>query len=308
MKKVDLHMHSKCSDGKYSGYELIDFAVKNNTSAISITDHDTISVYTDDLFEYAKDKGVELISGIEFSTRTKDKKKYHIVGLCIDYKNQEMLKVLEKLKQERFDYLEKAVNLFKELGFDFDRSYVSFEDGVPTKAHIARGIINCENNLEKLKSIFGKMPTEGQLIETYMLRGQKACVDQDSSITPKDAIDLIHKSGGVAILAHPASYVIAGDVAEDFIKNLIDLGIDGLENINIQFNRSKNDEEVDMVDFFTKLAKENNLLQSGGSDFHSHGHAGLGNVIELGMINSKYSVPYECLEKIKETAIFKYQK
>lgn len=53
-KKIDLHIHTKKSDGKLSPKEVIDEAVKNKVSVVAIADHDTIDAYSDELFNYAK--------------------------------------------------------------------------------------------------------------------------------------------------------------------------------------------------------------------------------------------------------------
>ena len=67
MEKIDLHIHTNKSDGKLSPKEVIDTAVKNGLKWISITDHDTIDAYTEDLFEYAKSKNIEIITAVEIS-------------------------------------------------------------------------------------------------------------------------------------------------------------------------------------------------------------------------------------------------
>lgn len=70
--KIDLHIHSTLSDGILTPKEIIDEAVKNQVSTIAIADHDTIAAYTDDLFNYAKEKNIKLIIGVEISTKIKN--------------------------------------------------------------------------------------------------------------------------------------------------------------------------------------------------------------------------------------------
>ena len=64
-KIIDLHVHTTISDGILTPKEVIDTAVKNNVSVLSIADHDTIDAYTDELFAYAKEKNIELIPAVE---------------------------------------------------------------------------------------------------------------------------------------------------------------------------------------------------------------------------------------------------
>ena len=69
MKKIDLHIHTNYSDGSLTPFEVIDEAYKSKVEVISITDHDTIDAYSNDLIEYANKKGIKLIYGVEISTK-----------------------------------------------------------------------------------------------------------------------------------------------------------------------------------------------------------------------------------------------
>ena len=100
MVSIDLHMHSIKSDGALSPKQLIDEAVKNNVKILSITDHDTLGAYTEDLFSYATEKGVYLIVGVEISTKFNGKG-FHILGYNIDYKDVKLNCLLKKIREIR---------------------------------------------------------------------------------------------------------------------------------------------------------------------------------------------------------------
>ena len=70
-KIIDLHVHTNISDGALTPKEVIDEAANNNVSVLAIADHDIIDAYTDDLFNYAKEKKIEIIPAVEISTKTK---------------------------------------------------------------------------------------------------------------------------------------------------------------------------------------------------------------------------------------------
>ena len=55
MERIDLHIHTTCSDGVLSPKEIIDKAIQNGVSIISITDHDTIDAYNDELYDVFSD-------------------------------------------------------------------------------------------------------------------------------------------------------------------------------------------------------------------------------------------------------------
>ena len=68
-KTIDLHIHSNLSDGELSPKEIIDRAVDNGVSVMAIADHDTTLAYSDELFNYAKEKNIKLITAVEISTK-----------------------------------------------------------------------------------------------------------------------------------------------------------------------------------------------------------------------------------------------
>ena len=89
-RRVDLHIHTNISDGVLSPEEVIDEAVRNRVSVISITDHDTTEAYSDTLFSYAQKKGITLVSGVEISTKT-DKAGIHVLGYHFDLNNKRLI-------------------------------------------------------------------------------------------------------------------------------------------------------------------------------------------------------------------------
>ena len=91
-KNVDFHIHTNMSDGEFSPKEIIDMAIKNKVSHISITDHDTLAAYTDELFEYANLKNINLITGVEISTKI-NKAGLHILGYNIDLNNKKLIEI-----------------------------------------------------------------------------------------------------------------------------------------------------------------------------------------------------------------------
>ena len=115
-KIIDLHIHTNCSDGAMTPKEVIDEAVNNGVSVISIADHDTIDAYSDELFAYAKDKNVKIIPAVEISTKT-GKCGFHVLGYNFDMKNENLLKQLSALRNARHDYLYGVAAKLEELGY-----------------------------------------------------------------------------------------------------------------------------------------------------------------------------------------------
>ena len=151
-KKIDLHIHTNKSDGKLSPKEVIDEAVKNKVSTIAIADHDTIEAYNDELFNYAKERNINLIPAVEISTKTK-KCGIHVLGYNIDINNEEFRKGLSKLRNARHDYLHNVAEKISDLGYVIDVESLDKVDAV-TKAHIASNVVDNPENEKLLKEKF----------------------------------------------------------------------------------------------------------------------------------------------------------
>jgi len=262
---IDLHMHTTISDGSFRPNEVIDMAVKNGCSVISITDHDNVDAYNDYLFDYANKCGIKIIPGVEIST------KYngigiHVLGYNIDVNNKQLNDSLYTLRNARHKYLYDVSVKLNELGFSLNTEELDKIDSV-TKAHIALDIINNPINKDKLIGEFGYVPTKGEFIETIMNEGCPAYVSKDS-ITPSDAVLLIRNAGGKAVLAHPVCYFYEDNLSvDDILKMVTEVKFDGIETNYIYINR--NNIKINDSDRWNKFAKENNLFTTLGSDFHN---------------------------------------
>ena len=261
---IDLHIHTNCSDGVLSPYEVIDEALKNKVDTISITDHDTVSAYTKDLIEYAKTNNINLIPGIEISTKTK-KCGIHILGYKIDIHNKELIEKLEKVRNARHDYLKNVSEKLESLGYKVNIDDLEKIESV-TKAHIAEDIISNKANEELLLKEFKQIPSKGLFIETLMNEGCPAYVKKET-ITPKEASELIKKANGIVVLAHPVAYYYEDNLTEDDIQELIDeIDPDGIEAYYIYID--KNNNKHNDIDKWSKFSKKNNKIMTIGSDFH----------------------------------------
>ena len=263
IKNIDFHIHTNMSDGEFLPKEIIDIAIENNVSHISITDHDTVKAYTDDLFEYVKTKGINLITGVEVSTKI-NKCGIHVLGYGVDVKNEALNEMLYKITNARHIYLKEVSEKLIELGYK-----VNFDDldkiEIVTKAHISQDIVSNENNKEILIKEFGKIPERGEFIEGIMNEG---CVAYVSKYVPTlDEIQkVIRNAGGIVVLAHPVAYKYIDNLTEDDIQNIVDeLNPDGIESNYILVHDGNTINESKL---WNEFAEKNNLFVSVGSDFH----------------------------------------
>ena len=263
--KIDLHIHSNCSDGEFSPKEIIDIAKANGTSIISIADHDTTLAYSPELIDYAKANNIQLIPAVEISTKFYGVG-IHVLGYNIDLKNQELQNCLSMLKNARINYLMEVTKALNSLGYHLNTNQLK-ELPTVTKAHIARDVVGNEKNRDLLLKTFGYIPSMGEFIETIMNEGCPAHVKK-FSISSVDASNVIRQAGGKVILAHPVAYIHENNISVEKIQNLIqEMSADGIESNYIYVDVTN--KVFDESKFWNDFAKVNNLITTIGSDFHS---------------------------------------
>lgn len=296
MKKIDLHIHTNKSDGLLSPKEIIDEAKRKQVQTIAIADHDTVDAYTDEVYNYAKDNGIELITAVEISTKTK-KCGIHVLGYNIDISSKYLNESLKKIRNARHDYLHNVANKLNEMNYILNINKLDMIEAV-TKAHIAMDIISNKTNEKQLLKQFGHIPSKGEFIETIMNENCPAYVKKET-VTPKEAAEIIRKAGGKVVLAHPVAYVHEDNLTMNEVLEIInDMKADGLEANYIYTDRNNN--IVNEIEKWNKFAEENHLFVTIGSDFHmedggNHAEIGLENV---GVVLEDEKVN-EVLEKLR---------
>ncbi|WP_105614181.1 PHP domain-containing protein [Vallitalea okinawensis] len=274
---IDLHTHTTASDGSFTPEEIIERAHQNNIKALAITDHDTVSGL-DEAMRIGKKYGIEVIPGIEFSTRYM-KEDVHIVGLYIDWHNDILLKELEEVKRDRETRNQRMVNRLQELGYaiSFKEAEKLAGGDILTRAHFAKLLVN-KGYFEDMPEVFDKvLGTDGQ---GYVRR---------KTFTPEQAIRLIKAAGGLGIIAHPLLYKFDNEQLDTLVKNLKIIGLDGIEAYYYSFT----DDETSSI---KSLAEKYDLLISGGSDFHGDNRHG----VDVGRGYGNLNIPYSLIEKMKE--------
>lgn len=289
-KIIDLHVHTNISDGALTPKEVIDEAANNNVSVLAIADHDIIDAYTDDLFNYAKEKKIEIIPAVEISTKTK-KCGIHVLGYNIDINSEKLKNKLFELRNIRHKYLHDVSKSLNDIGYKIDTDELDKIEAV-TKAHIARDVIKHEENKDLLMKDFGHIPEMGEFIETIMNEGCKAYVKKDT-VSPKDAANIIRAAGGKVVLAHPVAYKHEDNLTDEDILELVkETKADAIEANYIYINRDG--VKINEVEKWNKFAKENGLLTTIGSDFHNFNKSSP----IIGLINEDINLTNEEIEKI----------
>lgn len=242
--RADLHIHTTASDGMASPEEIIDMAVSSSLSYISFTDHDCVDAYSEAVFCYAESKGLRLITGLELGCRRKEKD-VHILGYFIDVKNQTLHDTLAGLRAQRALRCHSILDKLKKHQINISYEEVwHLTHGSIGRAHIARAMV-MKGYVSNIKEAF----------ELYLGDGCKCYVEKEG-LSVEEAIALIKQCKGISILAHPK--LIGSD---EIIREVINAGVQGIEVYHSKHNTS---DEL----YYSKLADENGLIITGGSDFH----------------------------------------
>jgi len=267
VKFADLHLHTIFSDGTYTPEELILESAKCGLSAIAVVDHDTISA-VEPLIKTARAKDIEVLPGIELSAEH-DGQEVHILGYLIDYKRKELTDKLEFLKKNRVERIYKIVDKLKNMGvaLKVESVFDIAAKGTVGRLHVARAMVNA-----------GLVGSIAEAFRRYIGDKCPAYVC-NFRFSPIEVMNLIKEVGGIPVLAHP--YVIEDELIPEFVNN----GLMGLEVYYSEHTQA-------MVNFYLGLAKQYNLLVTGGSDCHGNAKP----EVKIGSVK----IPYELVEKLKE--------
>jgi len=257
--KLDMHMHSKGSDGTFDYKEIIDLAIKKELEIISITDHDNLNVQKDAL-EYSKKKNIKYIPGVEISTEYPNM--LDVLGYGIDLNNVLLNESLKEIQDYRIKRNDLMVEKLNGLGLTIDLLEVKDVAGsdIIGRPHIARVLMNK-----------GYVNTMEEAFNIYLGNNKKAFVPK-IKLKPENAIDIITKAGGKAVLAHPKYITNSNDRLNSLIRKFKDAGLWGIEAYYSKHRKAD-------IDKFKNLAKKFELNITAGSDFHGNNKP----EIDLGM-------------------------
>lgn len=248
---IDLHVHSTFSDGSMSPVELVEFAKKKGLTALSITDHDTIDG-TSQAQQAGIQMGLEIVPGVEISVNYKEYT-VHLLGYYFQPFNNDFNKALHTLQQGRLRRNVKILAKLAQLGVSISENELSkiSQIGQTGRPHIARLLVK-KNVVKNMDEAFTQYLGMGAVAYTPRL-----------VFDAEEAMRLIQHAGGIAVLAHPLQVEKSGTRLEDAIAGLVAEGLDGIEAYYP--THSKKQKKM-----FLEMAKRNNLIVTGGSDYHGN--------------------------------------
>ena len=248
---ADLHTHTTASDGTLTPTELVAAAHRCGLGLLAVTDHDTTAGVAE-AQAAARACGMQFIAGVELSAEGAPGK-CHLLGLGIDPHYAPLVTTLATLSENRRQRNLKIVARLNALGVAITLEEVVAQ--APRGANIGRphiaATLLAKGVVSDLREAF-----------TRYLADDAAAYIEKATLSPAEAIALVHEAGGLCFLAHPGLFKLAAhETHESRVRALAALGLDGIEAYYSSYSPA--DEAR-----FLRLAEKYQLLVTGGSDFH----------------------------------------
>ena len=279
MSRLDLHLHTTHSDGSFTPTEVIDFAQKAGVTALAITDHDITTGILEATLA-GQEHGIEVIPGVEISSIL-GTSELHILGYFLDYQDARLNERLARLRDSRHRRNPKIIELLQAAGIAITYEEVRTLAGTDSvgRPHIARVL------MEK-----GVVASAKEAFDLWLADGRPAYVPRELP-TPSDAMQWIREAKGLPVLAHPTWVKPTDGTLTDLVRQLKADGLDGVE-VHYSTHTPRQTRE------YLALAKQLDLLVTGGSDFHGLTKPD----IDVGIGKGTLHVPGSLLDKLRNTA------
>lgn len=263
MGQLDLHMHSSVSiDSDISPRGLAELCCQEGVTIAALTDHNDIAGVAEFIWRSAQ-LGVRAIPGIELDC-IYENYNLHILGYAIDIANPVLIRTIQEVRGLLTEAGLRLMDAVEALDLRFDREHVltRAKHGIVCAEMIAETVLKLpENHMHPLIQplLSGGALADRPLVNFYWsvcAPGKPAYVPVEY-MTAGQAVDLIHGSGGIAVLAHPGVSIKEQEV----LDRVLSLPLDGVEVFSSYHTPAQ-------AARYWEIAKAHQLLATGGSDFH----------------------------------------
>lgn len=274
---IDLHCHSLHSDGTDTPEALARMADAAGLSALALTDHDTVDGIAAFLAMQPQVKA-RLLVGTELSCRFLGRS-LHVLGLLVDPLDPVFVGRLAELRSRRHDRNLRMIAKLQELGYRIELADVEAE--APDQP--GRGYLISRVHFAKALAAKGIVSHPQQAFESLLNDGGRAWVPMEE-LEPSESARWIREAGGVPVVAHPGRFAGGAFVWDEAMKDLRDMGMEGLEAYYGEYAEAQQRS-------FKALAAKLGMVMSGGSDYHGRNKP----AIRLGRGRGSLQVPDELL-------------
>jgi len=252
-KYIDLHMHTKYSDGQLDPTQIIKISTMKGIDVMAIADHDHTRGYFE-AYKTAEQYGVKLLPAAEITTQN-----YHLLALNFNPENSKLQKFLKHSRDIQYTRCKTRVDILQKSGLPITMEKIRSEypDSRIGKGNIKEIFYKDKECREYIQEKHSELSPE-RLFKYYLgKKGIAGDLKPRIGVDPKEAIDIVHEAGGIIGIAHPPK-----DIKRmKELEILVEQGIDFLE-VQPLFK------EKYPYHKFETFAKENNLPISYGSDYH----------------------------------------
>ncbi len=254
MTKIDLHVHSTCSDGLLPPAAVVKKAAAEGLTLLALADHDSVAGIRAAVAA-GRQTGVSVLSAVELSVEYGHYHDVHLLGFGIDADDARFATLLATFRERRETRGEQIVQRINQKLTDEGRAPIDVTavqaraEGALGRPHIARVLMDA-----------GYVKEMEEAFDRYL----EPCNVPKEYFPVAEAIKEIHRLGGVAVLAHPQSVSDDRGTIRRVIGELKAMGLDGIEAHN-----SMGSSQDALV--LERLALDLDLLTTGGSDFHGFG-------------------------------------
>lgn len=252
--RIDLHTHSSVSDGTDTPAELVRRAQVAGLDVVGLTDHDTF----DGLDEAAAEGdrvGVQVVRGMELSC-SREGNSVHLLAYGADPDSPDLAAEMARVRDGRLGRLAGVLAKLAALGVPVSEAEVMAQVGdSPSvgRPHIADALIKA-----------GHVVDRQEAFDRFLADGGPAHVPR-YTIELERGIDLIHRAGGLAVIAHPWGRGREQLLPPNVLQALVgDHGLDGIE-VDHQDHGAEVRREL------RRLAESLGVLATGSSDYHGTG-------------------------------------
>jgi predicted metal-dependent phosphoesterase TrpH len=251
---IDLHLHSTASDGRCTPRQLVERAARAGVSVMAVTDHDTTAA-VEEVQGEARRHGIDAVTGIEM-TAVDAGRDLHVLGYFFDLQHRGLAALLVKQRAARVARIEAISARLADHGVPIDVSPIL------EQARSGNGRSIGRPQVASAMVAAGHVPTVQDAFDRWLERGRPGFVPREGP-RPEAVIDMIHQAGGIASIAHPGQHGLAPR-----IPALAASGLDAVEAFHP-------DHDASLVRMYVDIARNLNLLLTGGSDFHGDPAHGL---------------------------------
>jgi 3',5'-nucleoside bisphosphate phosphatase len=275
MTTIDLHTHTRASDGSDSPVELVEAAARAGVKVLAVTDHDTVAAVAT-AQAAGEEHGVRVLPGLEITGEV-DGRVVHLLAYGAGLLASGAVGRVEAVRRERLERNHRIGERLQALtGVGHDQAAALAGRSALSRAHFARALIQA-----------GVVADTAEAFDRYLSNGRPAYVPAPS-LPVEEVVALVHGLGGLVVLAHPGR--LGAAEADGVVAAAIEAGIDGLEVWHSQHDAGARRH-------WQATADRHDLLVTGGSDYHGAHKP----TVRLGSgTDGNVAVPEEVLASLEE--------